>query len=529
MMDEMHKNYQILGLKTEASEKEILEAYKVLVKVWNPDRFSDDPKTQEIATEKIKEIDEAFKQLLIGVASHHEGGGETTEPQLKIRTEPLGTRGSIVVKTDPIGAIVHINGKPVGNSPIKGKNLSVRSYNIRVIKDGYEIWEQDVDIYAGAEKEVFAKLKLKEPESGLLWKDPYLGMEFVYVKGGLFEMGDVFGDGKSDEKPVHEVHVDGFWIGKYEVTQGQWEKVMGDYPPHFKKGENYPVECFHWDDTQKFIDKLNKTTGIKYRLPTEAEWEYAARSGGKKEKWAGTNSEPEIKNYAWYSLNSGNETHPVGQKKPNGLGLHDMSGNVWEWVQDWYDYNYYASSPTENPLGPQFCQVGEKRIVRGGCWHGLPHDARTSARKSLHPRTSITRSENVGFRLVLPAQPEQPFKREKEHPITSEGNTHHFLSQDYSGTPPTSQREPLYEPSSKPFQKEDLKDEAPPVGQSVKPQQAGLGVGAKIGLTVMVVLIGGIIFGLIRDTMGHGQYLWAAIVGSILMYIWIWSRPGRRK
>ena len=196
MTDEMDKYYQILGLKPEASEKEILEAYKVLVKVWRPDRFSDDPNIQKIAIEKIKEIDEAFKQLLIWTGGPPGKGRETTEPQLKIRTEPLGTRGSIVVKTDPIGAIVHFNGKPVGNSPIKGKNLSVGSYNIRVIKDGYEIWEQDVDIYADVEKEVFAKLKLKESESGEVWKDPYLGMEFVYVKGGRFEMGDIFGDGK---------------------------------------------------------------------------------------------------------------------------------------------------------------------------------------------------------------------------------------------------------------------------------------------------------------------------------------------
>lgn len=134
-MSEMDKYCQILGLKTEASEREILEAYKVLVKVWQPAQFSDDSNVQKIATEKIKEIDEAFKQLLIGVASHHERGRETTEPQLKIRTEPSGTRGSIVIQTEPLEAKVYFNKKFVGKSPCKGKNLNVGSYRVRVIKD----------------------------------------------------------------------------------------------------------------------------------------------------------------------------------------------------------------------------------------------------------------------------------------------------------------------------------------------------------------------------------------------------------
>ena len=443
-MDEMHKHYQILGLKTEASEKEILEAYKVLVKVWQPARFSDDPNVQTIATKKIKEIDEAFKQLLIGVASHHEGGGgETTEPQLKIRTEPLGTRGSIVVKTDPIGAIVHFNGKPVGNSPMKDKNLSVGSYNIRVIKDGYEIWEQDVDIYAGAEKEVLAKLELKKPESREIWKDPYLGMEFVYVKGGRFEMGDIFGDGQEDEKPVHEVRLDGFWIGKYPVTQGEWKRVMGNNPSKFKKGGSYPVEHVRWYDVENFIGKLNQKTGMQFRLPTEAEWEYTARSGGKKEKWAGTNSESVTVEYAWYCFNSGKETHPVGQKKPNGLGLHDMSGNIWEWVQDWYGEKFYQYSPADNPQGSGH---GGNKVIRGGGWDSEIEDLRTTSRSCSHPRAPY----RVGFRLVLPAQKNQTSIAKREQPPAPGEKPY--------GIPTPSLFEPRHEPSSKPFQKEDLKD-----------------------------------------------------------------------
>jgi len=148
-------------------------------------------------------------------------------------------------------------------------------------------------------------------------------------------MGDTFGDGKKDEKPSHKVCVNDFYLGIYEVTQGQWEKVMGNNPSSFKKGNNYPVERVSWEDVQQFIHRLNSQTGRKYRLPTEAEWEYAARSGGKQEKYAGTNQEGELKEYAWFTANSDFQTHPVGQKRPNGLGIYDMIGNVSEWCADW--------------------------------------------------------------------------------------------------------------------------------------------------------------------------------------------------
>ncbi|MDP2279759.1 MAG: SUMF1/EgtB/PvdO family nonheme iron enzyme, partial [Nitrospirota bacterium] len=188
--------------------------------------------------------------------------------------------------------------------------------------------------------------------------DPATGMEIVFVKGGCFQMGDTFGDGESDEKPVHEVCVDDYYIGKYEVTQGQWKAIMGNNPSHFKDcGDNCPVEQVSWNDVQEFIQKLNEknnppsppfTKGGKggFRLPTEAEWEYAARSGGKSERYSGGN---DIDSVAWYNKNSGGKTHPVGTKQPNGLGIYDMSGNVWEWVNDWYDEFYYKNSPKNNP------------------------------------------------------------------------------------------------------------------------------------------------------------------------------------
>ncbi|HUV08617.1 MAG TPA: SUMF1/EgtB/PvdO family nonheme iron enzyme, partial [Spirochaetia bacterium] len=175
------------------------------------------------------------------------------------------------------------------------------------------------------------------PERKEALTDPIKAIDFVLIKGGCFQRGDTFGDGRADEKPVRTVCVDDFYIGKYEVTQSQWQSVMGNNPSFFKKcGEKCPVEQVSWNDIQEFITKLNTKTGKKYRLPTEAEWEYAARSGGRKEKYAGTSSDIELGKYAWYSANSGGSIHPSGQKQPNGLGLYDMTGNAWEWCQDWY-------------------------------------------------------------------------------------------------------------------------------------------------------------------------------------------------
>jgi formylglycine-generating enzyme required for sulfatase activity len=223
--------------------------------------------------------------------------------------------------------------------------------------------------------------------------DNSLGIQMVFVKGGTFTMGCTSEQGSgcsNDEKPAHQVTVSDFYIGKYEVTQAQWKSVMSSNPSNFK-GDNLPVEQVSWGDVQEFIRKLNAQTGKNYRLPTEAEWEYAARGGAQSRgyKYSGSNT---VGNVAWYDENSGNTTHPVGQKSPNELGLYDMSGNVWEWCSDWY--GAYNSSWLADPIGPS---SGSYRVVRGGSWGNVAQRVRVPYRSDYTPGD---RNNLLGFRLA---------------------------------------------------------------------------------------------------------------------------------
>ncbi len=212
--------------------------------------------------------------------------------------------------------------------------------------------------------------------------------EMVFVEGGTFKMGS---NDYDSEKPIHDVTLSDFYIGKYPVTQAQWHAVMGENPSHFKGCDDCPVENVSWDDVQEFIKKLNDRTGKNYRLPTEAEWEYAARGGNKSKgyKYAGSDNLDEV---GWYNGNAGSKTHPVGQKKPNELGIYDMSGNVWEWCADWY--GAYPSEPQTNPTGPA---KGTDRVVRGGSWVDFDNFCRVSYRFRYN---FDFRNLNIGFRLA---------------------------------------------------------------------------------------------------------------------------------
>jgi len=214
-------------------------------------------------------------------------------------------------------------------------------------------------------------------------------IEMVQIPSGTFQMGS---NESSDEKPIHTVTVSSFKMSKYEVTQKQWRDIMGTNPSYFKDCDNCPVEQVSWNDTQLFIKKLNAKTGKNYRLPTEAEWEYAAR-GGQSYKYAGSDN---IDNVAWYQDNSGDKTHPVGQKSANGYGLYDMTGNVWEWCNDWYGSDYYSSSPSSNPKG---ASSGAFRVLRGGSWRSTSGYCRAANRND---DTPTYRYYSFGFRLVLP-------------------------------------------------------------------------------------------------------------------------------
>lgn len=216
----------------------------------------------------------------------------------------------------------------------------------------------------------------------------------IFIKGGTFTMGSAFGG--YDEKPEHDVIVSDFYMSRYEVTQKLWKSVMRDKPSRFSGCDDCPVERISWNDIQEFIKKLNEKSGRNYRLPYEAEWEYAARSGGKREKYSGGDS-PD--NVGWYNGNSWRKTHVVGLKPPNGLGLYDMTGNVWEWCEDWYDEDYYRDLfSSKNPRGPR---SGSYRVLRGGAWNNSEWDVlRTSYRNKAH---QDERDHSFGFRLCLPA------------------------------------------------------------------------------------------------------------------------------
>jgi len=239
----------------------------------------------------------------------------------------------------------------------------------------------------------------RQPEAGDVATNS-IGMKLVYIPAGSFMMGSPFHS--SDEGPQHQVRISrGFWMGQTEVTQDQYKSVMNVEPwsgeDYVQEDANNPAVYVSWDDAVKFCRTLSWQEGETYRLPTEAEWEYACRAGTTT-RFSFGDSDSSIGDYAWFDYNTRNVgeeyAHQVGQKRPNPWGLYDMHGNVWEWCSDWCGEGYYSNSPLDDPIGPS---SGETRCLRGGSWYYAEHALRCSYRYDLDPND---RRGNVGFRVV---------------------------------------------------------------------------------------------------------------------------------
>ena len=301
--------------------------------------------------------------------------------------------GSLTLKLAPSDARVTLPEVNLRYRP--GMRLPEGAHRVVVRRDGYGEATRTVNV--SGDTRVRIELA-RHRQAGA--KREFYGIEFVWVPAGEFRMGSTSRHAYSDEKPLTRVRISrGYWLGKYEVTQGQWEGVMGSNPSEFSGcGGNCPVEKVSWNDVQAFLRKLNaRSGGRRYRLPTEAEWEYAARGETTADTYAGdltnpSGNDPVLNGIAWYDENSGRRTHPVGRKAPNGWGLHDMLGNVWEWVGDWY--GDYPGGTVTDPSGPG---SGSIRVDRGGSWSSIAGGCRSANRYGYSPGY---RSNILGFRLL---------------------------------------------------------------------------------------------------------------------------------
>ena len=323
--------------------------------------------------------------------------------------ELIAIQGNLSVNYKPFGADVYMDGKKLGQSPRVFNGLLVGNHQVEVRKDGYATDKKSVTISEGQTASISGTLSSNTASSSGYASSFSLSsgsneisipvkngitIDMVKVEAGTFMM-DATSEMQNpwdDVKPVHQVTLtNDYYMGKYEVTQALWKTVMGSNPSKFK-GDNLPVEQVSWDDCQEFIDKLNSMIGRKFRLPTEAEWEYAAR-GGMKSRGYRYSGSSNISDVAWYTDNSDSKTHPVGTKQANELGIYDMTGNVSEWCQDWY--GSYVSSFQTNPTG---AVSGSDRVACGGSWYNNARICRSSFRSHCTPDA---RYGNLGLRLVL--------------------------------------------------------------------------------------------------------------------------------
>ena len=329
--------------------------------------------------------------------------------------ELVAIQGNLSVNYKPFGADVYVDGKKLGQSPRVFNGLLVGNHQVEVRKDGYATDRKTVAISEGQTASITGTLASNAVASASSNTSGYLSnsssvasgcntisipvknginIEMVKVEAGTFMMGATseMKDPYDNEKPVHQVTLtNDYYMGMYEVPQALWEAVMGSNPSEYK-GDNLPVEMVSWNDCQEFISKLNSMTGRKFRLPTEAEWEYAAH-GGKKSRGYQYSGNSNISDVAWYDGNSGSKTHPVGTKQANELGIYDMSGNVYEWCLDWY--GSYSSSSQTNSTG---ADSGSFRVFRGGGWNSDAGCCRSSFRCYVTPDS---RYFYLGLRLAL--------------------------------------------------------------------------------------------------------------------------------
>lgn len=312
------------------------------------------------------------------------------ENQMLNVDEKLVTGRAISISTDGTGDKIFVDGNYVGTSPLNA-TLTFGEHEVKALRDSKESKKTITVAQSGGETSVKLSFRLKNKTFTVNG----VSFEMIAVKGGTFTMGGTAEQGSeadSAEKPTHSVTLNDYYIGKFEVTQKLWRAVMGNNPSYFK-GKNLPVEQVSWNDVQEFITKLNQKTSANFRLPTEAEWEYAARGGNKSKgyKYSGSNI---IDTVAWYKqTTNASGTKPVGTKSPNELGIYDMSGNVAEWCQDWF--GGYSSGSQTNPTG---AVTGSPRVLRGGSWSILARYCRVSYRNFNNPGS---RSNRNGFRLVL--------------------------------------------------------------------------------------------------------------------------------
>lgn len=324
-----------------------------------------------------------------------------TEGQTTSINANLSNGRFVTIASTPAGATLMIDGVKVGKTPY-GAIVSFGNHILEIEQGGEQ-----------AEKMVIIQEKGGETAFNMNFEMTFkrftenvnkITYDMQPIRGGSFEMGSE--KDESAEKPMHTVAVNSFYMGKTEVTQALWLAVMGENPSVFK-GPELPVENVSWENVQQFITKFNQLTRNKYRLPTEAEWEYAAGSvqGAKltlaattaaHNTWSGTTKDASLNFYAWHDANASKSTHPVSSKQSNAFGLYDMTGNVWEWCSDWY--GAYDNEDQTNPAGAAF---GSYRVCRGGSWFSSPRISRVSYRNLISPNY---RTDEIGFRLVLDAK-----------------------------------------------------------------------------------------------------------------------------